>query len=131
MLDREDQPLFQDPKSWLKTSTIRDRLQLWETENQVLRSLESQFEPPPAEIALAEYQRQTTFDEEGLAHDSEYCPYPVYERGDIVDLESQRPYLLRGDMVELRYGYLNGLPDDSHLRFETNGFQTETQTLLS
>jgi hypothetical protein len=104
---RDDEVLFQQQElEGAKEPKIRERLRLWEVEYRTQRSSDFHYEPLPSEIALAKHDQAELFDE-GSECKFEDIPYPTYDRGDIVDLENQRPHLLRGDMVELRYENLN------------------------
>lgn len=106
IFNQDDEPLFQPHEPGAKEPNIRERLRVWEAEYRAQQSSDFQYEPLPSEIALARHDQAEIFDE-GAECEFEDIPYPTYDRGGIMDLDSQRPYLLRGDMVELRYEYLN------------------------
>jgi len=82
-------------------------LRLWDAEHKAQLRSEFEYEKPPSEIYLGKRDQADTFDDGVGEYDFDDTLYPTYERGDIVDLGNQRPFLLRGDMVELRYGYPN------------------------
>lgn len=107
--NRDDELSFQPHEPEVREPNIRERLHIWETEYRAQRSSDFQYELLPSEIALARHDQAELFDE-GAEHEFEDIPYPIYDRGEVVDVDSQRPYLLRGDMVELRYEYLKGVP---------------------
>jgi hypothetical protein len=67
------------------------------------QKLDFHYEPSPTQIAFGKHDRAEVFDEEGAECDREDTPHPIYDKGDVEGFDNQRPHLLRGDMVELRY----------------------------
>jgi hypothetical protein len=109
IFNRDDEPPIQPYETEDKEPRIRERLRLWEAEYRAERRSDFDYEPLPSDIALAKHDQAVLFDE-GTEYEFEDIPNPTFDRGDNMGLESQRPYLSRGDMVELRYEYLQNFP---------------------
>lgn len=104
IFNRDDQPRFQPHEPGAKEPKIRERLRLWDAEHRAQLSSDFEYEKPPSKIYLGKHDPADTFDEGLGEYDFDDALHLTYEKGDIVDLGNQRPFLLRGDMVELRYG---------------------------
>lgn len=120
IFNRDDQPPFQPHEPRAKEPKIRESLRLRDAEHRAQLSSEFEYEKPPSELHLGKHDPADTFDEGLGEYDFDDTLHPMYERGDIVDLGNQRPFLLRGDMVELRYGYLSVPPPNFFRRIKTN-----------
>lgn len=130
IFNRDDQSPFQLHEPRAREPNIRERLRLWDAEHRA--QLDSAFENEklPTEIYPTKHDQAETFDEGVGEYDFDDTLYPTYERGDIVDLGNQRPFLLRGDMVELRYGHLSVSLSIFGWRIKTNDSQIEPRIVL-
>jgi len=130
IFNRDSQPPFHPHEPVAKEPKIRESLRLWDAEHRAQLSSEFEYEKPPSELYLGKHDPADTFDEGRGEYDFDDTLYRTYERGDIVDLGNQRPFLLRGDMVELRYGYLSVSRLDLCKIIKTNGSRIELRIAL-
>jgi hypothetical protein len=78
-------------------------LRLWEIEHPVEKISNSASENLPSGISLVAPDDGDIFDE-GVVENGSDNSFQSFEMGEPVDFGNQRPFLLRGDLVELRYG---------------------------
>jgi hypothetical protein len=130
IFNQDNQPPVQPHEPGVKEPEIRETLRLWDGEHRAQLSSDFEYEKPPSEIYLGKHDPADTFDEGLGEYDFDDTLHPTYEKGDIVDLGNQRPFLLRGDMVELRYGYLRVSPRVFGRRIKTNDSRIELRIAL-
>lgn len=79
-------------------------MRIWEIEHPVQITANSAHENLPSGISLAAPDEEETFDGGAAENETDGPFQPLFEEGELVDLGDHRPFLRRGDMVELRYG---------------------------
>jgi hypothetical protein len=103
--NRVDLPPSQPQEQSAKDINIRERLRRWEVEHPVQTISDSaSYRNLASGISIGAWDDGETFDGGVAENESETSFQALFEKGEVVDLGDQRPFLLRGDMVELRYG---------------------------
>lgn len=104
-----------------KLPNIRERLRLWEEANGV-QALQSVVIDMPVKGTIKNPLLADAFDgrildkHEDLGNDDIDSQSPFFEAGELVDFGDTRPFLLKGDMVDLRYEFSGGSTNFSNAK---------------
>lgn len=117
----DDQSTSQSEDLSARKMGIRKQLQLWEVAHPVQIISDSANENLLSSISYTAYDDFKTFDEGAAENEFDDPIQLTFEKGEPVDLSNQRPFLRRGDMVELRYGKFKILLFVFRLMIDTDG----------